>query len=304
MSNPVQKVVLTFLRIISGAHNTVSRWVLLRDFGLYPCQMQWACLCARFWNRLTSPPIVVIGRETLIADVELFRQGNMACWTARFLRLMCDLGLVGEHSWRSLMLMTCDDLMALRFSEKTIEEKLKDRYENIWRPRGSDPRTSPRVQHQVTRHTVWFASNHMKHLRLIAPPHYIKVLMRFRLGSTWLQVHQDHNTVVRHQRTCRVCSCDRVEDEKHVIFECVAYARFRRAELWKPLFLHNSGDVHVFMNQEEQYRVAHFLVIILRYRSHTLVRLAERGPGLQAIDGPPNVQNYIDDFSSSSGVDD
>jgi hypothetical protein len=101
-----------------------------------------------------------------------------------------------------------------------------------------------------------------------------------------------------------MCSCGRVEDEKHVIFECAAYARFRRAESWSSLFLNNTDDVNVFMNQEEQYRVAHFLVVILRYRSHTLQRFAEGGPGVHAFDGLPNMFAYIDNFSGSSGADD
>lgn len=299
LSNPVQKVVLTFLRMISGAHNTTSRWVLLREFGLYPCQLHWVCLCTRFWNRLTSDPCIPIGRGTLEADVELFRKKNTACWTTKFLKLMHSLNLLGDRPWSTLQDLPCSTIMSFRFSENVVRERMIERYNSIWHTRGMDPRTAPRLQYQVTRHGMWFDAGHTRHLALVAPEHYIKTLMRFRLGCTMLQVHQDHGTLQRHNRFCRVCSCDLVEDEKHVLFECEAYSRYRRSECWSSLFDHSEGDVKTFMGQEDQYKIAHFLVVILRYRAHLLVRLGEQVSRLVAQNVDANRRLYLDAFDST-----
>jgi len=92
LDNPFQKVVLTFLRLISKTHRTTSRWVLLKEFGLQPSQMFWAKLCARLWNRNLGRKAAPLPKAVLKKDVQLFLKGNRDCWSYKFLRCMAKQG--------------------------------------------------------------------------------------------------------------------------------------------------------------------------------------------------------------------
>jgi hypothetical protein len=52
-NNPTQKLIFGFLREVTGCRRGVSRWALLQEFDLMPIQVQWAQLCARYWNKAT-----------------------------------------------------------------------------------------------------------------------------------------------------------------------------------------------------------------------------------------------------------
>jgi hypothetical protein len=66
--NPFQRVVFTYLRLISKVRRTVSRWVLLKEFGVHTSQMFWAKLCARFWNRNLGVKAVALPKAILKKD--------------------------------------------------------------------------------------------------------------------------------------------------------------------------------------------------------------------------------------------
>ena len=299
LGNAVQKMVLYFLRIISGAHSTVSRWVLLREFDMYPIQMRWACLCARYWNRSLSPPHAVLARASLVADVQLFTRGHDSCWTAKFLRLMCQLDLVRGIPYSALKNCSLNEILGLRFGEDMIQEAMVKAYDRVFDAHGDDPRIAPSRHLMITRQRAWFYSPLYRHLHFVAPTHYIKTLIQFRVGAILLQVHNGRRErTPRGYRFCHVCSGQQVEDEVHFIFECRAYTRYRRHRNWNSLFCMRDKDMKSFMEQEEQYKLSHYLVMALRYRSHMLHRLNHADNRVEGSYRNNDASIYLDAFDS------
>ena len=74
MNNPMQRLQLFFLRHISRCFKSVHRFNLLKEFGAVPFQVQYARLCARYWNKACVDK--GIAGHHLRANVLLFLRGS------------------------------------------------------------------------------------------------------------------------------------------------------------------------------------------------------------------------------------
>jgi hypothetical protein len=261
----MQKLTLTFLRIITGASQSVSRWVLLKEAGIVPVQCHWIVTCVKFWNANTDKDMKHCAVYSAFEDnVKLFCDGNDSCWSAKFLTCHSSLGLTGGLSVRALRGSGPYIIMGMKFSVYEVKRKIMDHYKQFSEVEATDPRTAPSRGAALVRYTAWFDDKSGKHLTLSAPEAYLKTLVRFRIGCTPLRIH-DHR-LQRNDRFCSLCSTQCLEDEKHFVFECPAYADLRRASKWSPLYSANGLDMKTFMNQDNQYLLACFLHELLKYR--------------------------------------
>ena len=62
-----------------------------------------------------------------------------------------------------------------------------------------------------------------------------------------------------------------MEDELHVVLECRFYSVLRAQPCWSPLFNIQDINMSKFMNQRDQYQVAHFISALLAVRQQGLV---------------------------------
>jgi len=93
----------------------------------------------------------------------------------------------------------------------------------------------------------------------------------------------DHTIPERRDRYCEACYLQTrdnlnggtkfIEDERHLIFECVLYKRLRSSLKWGPLYAVNTtggekekGKMRSFMNQEDQGKLAHLIHLMLEIR--------------------------------------
>ena len=93
------------------------------------------------------------------------------------------------------------------------------------------------------------------------PCQHLVELMQFRLGVRWLRVttgwweHGENGaTLPRHLRVCCKCVEGAVEDERHVLLECPAYASVRAR--FSDLYDGSDGDMAQVMCHPNQRRVA------------------------------------------------
>ena len=295
-NNPLQKLVLLFLRTISGAYRNTSRWVLLKEFGLLPTQVTWACFCARWWNKCLDGHQGNLMQKILQHDVELFRRGNDKCWSAKLLVCMGRLQLLSDNSVSMLRTIPVEEVCALRFSESSIKEAFVAQYERLQNVSDSDPRIAPSPGLALLKHTQWFATEDMRHLKFSAPAWHLKTLHKFRLGSLQLRCY-DHTIQPRDARVCTLCSQQNIEDEKHLIFECEAYESLRRDSRWVSLFsVAPSHDMKAFMSHSDQEKLCAFINNLLHFRSRCIQL------GQVAVPLLPVVQasSQMDLFESSS----
>jgi len=78
----------------------------------------------------------------------------------------------------------------------------------------------------------------------------------------------------RADRFCQACMSLRnrkmMEDEYHLVFECVRYDSLRSSRKWGSLYMHETS-MKAFMNQEDQGKVAHFIHMLLEIRKDTRI---------------------------------
>jgi exonuclease III len=268
-NNPLQSLVLKYLRMITGCNRSTSRWVLLRECGIQPVQVQWACLCARIWNTEVTKDTLT-GR-TLKSDTHLYLRGCDKCWVGQFLGAMAGLGLItGRNTAQAVRGCDLDTIIRWKFEEDRIREAyLRAHGRLTGEPSvGDDPRTAPSRGLAVVRHDRWFRNDNNVQLLFSAPEFCVKSLIRFRTSSTTtLRVH-DHS-MDRTRRICRKCRRHEIEDEKHVIFECDLHVPLRLSARWGCLFQgqQDAQDMRKFMSHHDQYKLSFFIVHILRARA-------------------------------------
>ena len=262
LDNPLQKVVIYFLRLLSGCSPNTCSWSLLREFDFWPTQMDWVRLCARFWNcNIVGPGL----QGTLLNnDVSLFLRGSTSCWAAKFLACMCTLGLIEGQSTYTLRQQNPLYFTRLKFSEEDVVRACKLLYESRWPSPVLDPRLAPHSGAKRCKYFSWCHDPNTEvqmHLKHDIPVRERRCLMRFRLHSWRLRCY-DHSIANRTLRTCTFSECDPdMEDERHVLFTCCRYNAIRSD--YQHLFTATpAGDVHGFLNQNNQGSVAKFLTSV------------------------------------------
>jgi len=292
--NPAQQVIFTFLRLITGGHRTVSRWNLLKECGMMPIQVKFACLCAKIWNDNIEAQGLV--GNILRADVQLCVRGSDSCWSAKFLKCMSELNLMpGTHTYRTLRRENFVSASSFRFYDFDIREAFGLKYDKYNYVTPLDPRSCVSLGAIRVKYEQWFVDEQKKFLHLSAPTYFVQQLCRFRLCSTMLACYQ--HVIDRRDRTCILCDLEEMEDEKHLIFDCSAYAQLRTVPKWARLFdcifgldLPDSAKMNLFMNQDNQYDLSSFIFHILRMRKAKLDLFHQHEPDCES-------DNLSDTFS-------
>ena len=165
-NNPLQKLLFVFLRSITGAHRSTSRWTLLNEFGLRPVQVKWAKLCARWWNNCVGGINGQLMQRIMKQDIGLFQKGHDKCWVAKFLTCMGRLNLLGGKSVGQTRASPIEEVLALKFSESAVEEAFRNHYEtHFLKATELDPRNAPSIGLAQVKHTQWFANEAFVHLK-------------------------------------------------------------------------------------------------------------------------------------------
>jgi hypothetical protein len=228
LDNRQESVQIDFLRIISGLPKAVKRPVLLREFGARPLHLHWLKLCARFWQRTLALPPSRLLRMALIDNIQLCASGCQDCWTAKFLSVMRQIGVLESTA----VLTSVDSFSRLPIDEVTVAAKAELFLNSIWAGLPSDPSTalSNKVVLATYHHWVCGGSDLVgaPHLHSFLTREHKTCLARLRVGSLDLRVHTGRFTgTARHLRVCRACATGQVEDLPHFFIHCPAHAAAR-----------------------------------------------------------------------------
>ena len=162
--------------------------------------------------------------------------------------------------------MNFEELCGLQFNEKELSNKFLVYYKRWGVDHPENPRIAESNRAAIVKHEQWFYSKERRHLIISMPEKQVVNLLRFRLGSTDLLIN-DHR-ISRKDRLCQLCGSKSMEDELHVIYECRYYDNLRKQVAWNELFTVSTHPfcLKTFMNQDDQYKVAHFITALLKYR--------------------------------------
>jgi len=277
MSSASQNTQNLFLRLISGAHDSVSRWVLHRNAAMQPIQLEIFKAMARLWSTLKKDNIIL--QHALRSDIALFGKGAH-CWSGEFIQHLFQLGcfpdIQGTPSIakRHLHTLGVDDFFLRPFAVTSISKRVVEFYDDLWlKEVNSTPLRDHAESSSVSArrfHSHIFQENKHYHLTYHGPSYLVDTLFRFRVGAAGLRagVHSTDPT----DRVCPLCNHSDIEDEHHVITVCEAYSHIRRSPTYESLFsiLERDG-LQAFFNTDNQHLLARCLHHMLRIRKDMLV---------------------------------
>lgn len=147
----------------------------------------------------------------------------------------------------------------------------------VWSDLADDPRTCLSTNATLCTAKCWFApmdgdggAPHLKCYQL--PSRYHHDLMCFRLICADIAVNSGRFVkMLRGQRLCRLCSQNVVEDEKHVVFECDAYASLRQKSEFQCVVDADGDMLRLFNNADNQECLAKYVYDCATVRSNLLL---------------------------------
>lgn len=259
-----------FVKRVLQVKRSVGNMVALRESGQLPMHAYWLKSTVKFWNacvdvcsmdaqsRISCPLL----REVVFADLQLARDKKQRCWTRDVLDVLQHLGLhatlatnlaggVGEPQLRSVNL---DDVMT------AMHENLLC----VWtRARAHGPRDGmiPRAcGRKLVTYEHWMAvpwEEERKppmpaYLSCALPKEVLRDMARFRTSSHHLCIEtgrwQRPIPIPVSERACGLCNSGAVQDEKHVLMECLAVAGIRSR--YTNLMEACDGDMNKLLNSE------------------------------------------------------
>ena len=291
-----EAVHIDFLRHLGGLPSTTPRWLVLAEFGRRPLLLRWLALAARWWERMKGMHAAredapsgdgLIGCALTVdafsESVRLFVEDPACgCWAAEFLRCMRMLGVADATPCTSVA-----EVLALDITEESVRSAGVAAVNGWWVNAGCEwvnPRTASgdRVWASTYRRWVQGAPDAVTpHLKAFLTYKDRRTLMRLRVGSYPLRVCTGRNEgsgaanatgdgrpgtrcIPRTQRTCKVCGT--VEDLKHFLLECPAYAAVKGE--WAAVFEGRNSTAMVFM--QDQPRLCRALRAMLQHRAEVL----------------------------------
>ena len=153
-----------------------------------------------------------------------------------------------------------------------VTSLLSNRLFDWWTNLPQDPRTCPSDVVKRVTYLRWFGScgpHATKYLSLPISPNKSRCMAQFRLGSHMLAVETGRWTnprAPRHMRFCQICASQVVEDEKHILLECPAYAHIRASTEFAPLLGRCGVSMQALFGDSDVYAVACFVHACCAYR--------------------------------------
>ena len=146
---------------------------------------------------------------------------------------------------------------------------MRAQYDQVWQGLAVDPRNAPEKR-KLTTYLRWVDRGSWlwrpKYLFLDLSAQSTCAFLQFRLGSHDSQVERGRWEDGRppHIRLCERCSMHKVDDERHLVFECPEFEDLRYAR--RHLFTATIGeDVRAFLNQRDQAGVLWFVLDCLKH---------------------------------------
>lgn len=250
LNNPLQRVHLNYLRLVSGASPHVPNIALLHEFKAAPLVCYWLRLVLRFWNQIVLNTHWLL-HAVLLDNVGLAKSGLESCWSAKVITTLRKLGVMTDLSH------SVADICRVVDVDEVVERLNTRIFQCLWATH-LDPRSCPSIGAKHCLYMRWFAhtDTHVFHPHITCTDiEYGKhrQLMRFRMGCADIAVNAGRFVKPKKERAnrlCKCCSLKQAEDELHVVFRCPAYNRIRSSLKYSALFVGIVvGDMLSFFNE-------------------------------------------------------
>jgi hypothetical protein len=226
--NDLERVRLSFLRVLLGLKSSTPAWNIIREVGWYPLQIFVARQLVRWMNKLWRMPASTLARRALLECWLAYHAGDVDNWCGKLSAFLANFDIapsayLPEHPAVPL------------FSESLVVNKLQAASHKVFTDVAAAAAATPDVDSKLAVFHVQFADRidgpggrwlRARYLDLPLKMDDTKVLARFRLSNHYLhaEVGRWHRPepVPMQMRTCTMCDGDCVQNEHHWIFDCPA----------------------------------------------------------------------------------
>jgi hypothetical protein len=241
-SNALEKVRLSFLRLLLGLKSSTPSWNIIREVGWYPLQVFVARQLVRWMNKLWSMHASTVARQAMLECWQLYLDGNSDNWCGKLHAFFSSVGIQPSA-------FLVDNPNIPLYSERLVVDILQQRCHRVYLDLAGGLQHGTLLTSKLLQYHFYFGDvvvadgpkwKRAKYLNLPLDPEQIKLLARFRLSNHYLAVEvgrwrrPDPVPVV--MRTCELCGAGSVQDEHHHIFVCPAFAAIRTE--FPRLFVH------------------------------------------------------------------
>ena len=256
-THKLEKLHCNFLRLLGGTSRRVNNWIVLKEYGRYPLQVNWLMHAFRFWNKLCSMPNNRITFLAFAQSIELMLQGYDT-WATKILECARILKLLPVD----FQILSVTQMLHINFNIKDVRAASTMFFDQVWHNLHPDPRAAPPTQVIFSTYLYWSSvatvNTGAAHVYQYLPRDLRVLLLNFRMGSYKLQIVQGrfHN-LVREDRICKCCCMHTIEDMHHFLIECKAYELVRMR--YCDVFEQANGCLKNIFNSSLVYRVCHML---------------------------------------------
>jgi hypothetical protein len=241
-SNALDKVRLSFLRVLLGLKSSTPSWNIIREVGWYPVQVFVARQLVRWMNKLWSMPASTIARQAMLECWQLYFDGNADNWCGKLHAFFTSVGIQPSA-------YLVENTNIPLYSERLVVDALQQKCHRVYLDLVGAHQPGTNLTSKLLQYHFYFGDSiaaegskwkRAKYLNLPLGPEHVKLLARFRLSNHYLAVEVGRwrrpDPVPVDMRTCELCGVGSVQDEHHHVFVCSALNALR-AEFPR-LFIH------------------------------------------------------------------
>jgi len=228
--NRLERVRISFLRVLLGLKSSTPSWNVLREVGWYPLQLFVARQLVRWMNKLWSMPAQTIARCALMECWHLHFDGNTDNWCARLRTFFAAFGI------QPAAYLPEDHRIPL-YSERGVVAALQVASHKVYSDSLAGEAPLHELDSKLALYHVLFADSvevngprwkRARYLNLPLRMDNVRLLARFRLSNHYLfmEVGRWRDVPVL-ARTCDLCGGNCVQNEQHLMFDCPALQRAR-----------------------------------------------------------------------------
>jgi len=206
-------VCMKFYKFILGLPRSADNNAILGELGQYPLYNDIVCRMLKYWVRLESLPDDHLLKEAYLCNLQLQEKGT---WGSSIRYILEELKLnefwINKPKNNSVV--------------NKAKKSLKENFENVWlKDLFNDNRKIIGHKRKLRTYRTFKINFELEnYLSVIKNVEYRQNLLRFRISSHKLQIETGRYPYKpEHERTCKVCKTDVIENEYHFLLDCTAY---------------------------------------------------------------------------------
>jgi hypothetical protein len=226
--NDLERVRLSFLRVLLGLKSSSPAWNTIREVGWYPLQVFVARQLVRWMNKLWRLPASNFARRAMLECWLMYRAGDLDNWCGKLSAFLAHFDITPSA------LLPENPAVPL-FSEQLVVDKLRAASHAVYTDLVAAAAATPELDSKLAVFHVQFADDIPPHGTMWQRARYLdlplgmndtKLLARFRLSNHYLRVEVGRwhrpDPLPMPMRTCTLCDGGCVQNEHHWMFDCPA----------------------------------------------------------------------------------